>query len=249
MSAVQQVLFSSGVPPWTPAQVAGLEAWWDASDNSTITQSLGLVVSWNDKTVNGRNWGQSNQAQRPAVSDPGTGYQNFNTLQGMAFDGNKTMNLASDFVYSTPKTILWTINWAVFGGNNQSFLYGGVPSIDGLGAGGSVAVAGNLNVGFDDATKVVRTNQGNISGLYQFTAQTDLTVEGTSFRKNGGAPGGTPVVVGSGPFGTLKLRNISSTDIYTGHYTVGEILIYNNILSVSDRNLVETYLKTKWGTP
>jgi len=40
---------------WTPAEiVSGLEAWYDASDASTITESAGQVSQWDDKSANGR---------------------------------------------------------------------------------------------------------------------------------------------------------------------------------------------------
>ncbi len=50
---------------WSPALVAGLAAWYDATDASTITSAGGSVSQWNDGSGNGRDLKQSNASLRP----------------------------------------------------------------------------------------------------------------------------------------------------------------------------------------
>jgi hypothetical protein len=50
---------------FNPRSIAGLYAWWDASDSATITTDTGVSV-WADKSGNGRNATQSTGNNQPA---------------------------------------------------------------------------------------------------------------------------------------------------------------------------------------
>lgn len=66
------------------------QAWYDASDTSTITSSGGAVSQWNDKSGNGRNVTQASSA-----SQPGTGAVTKNGLNVLTFDGGDWMQAST----------------------------------------------------------------------------------------------------------------------------------------------------------
>lgn len=71
------------------------QAWYDASDTSTITQSGGAVSQWNDKSGNGRNVTQST-----AAAQPGTGAITQNGLNVLTFDGGDRLVAATASVWA-----------------------------------------------------------------------------------------------------------------------------------------------------
>ena len=68
--------------PFTPTQLAGLTAWFDAADTSTIQQTGGFVSQWNDKSGNG-----FNATQATGTNQPKTGINTTNGKNVITFDG------------------------------------------------------------------------------------------------------------------------------------------------------------------
>ena len=66
---------------WTPSLIS-TELWLDAQDASTITDSLGFVSQWDDKSGNGRNLTQATASQQPR-----TGVDTLNGRNTIKFDG------------------------------------------------------------------------------------------------------------------------------------------------------------------
>ena len=75
---------------FTPASLANLYAWYDASDASTITLNGGNVEQWDDKSGNARHISQSTAGSRPSYAS--------NTV---SFDGT------DDYLYNT-SPFMWT---------------------------------------------------------------------------------------------------------------------------------------------
>lgn len=109
-------LFSRN-PPFSPASVTGLSAWWDASDGSTLfdaTSGGSLVVAdggvkrWEDKSGNGRHATQSTDANRPTRK---TAIKN--GLDVLRFDGsNDRLSIPSStatfkFLHNADSTIFF----------------------------------------------------------------------------------------------------------------------------------------------
>jgi hypothetical protein len=72
-------------------QIAGLTAWWDASDAATITAVSGAVSVWADKSGNGRTLYQGTAANRPA-----TGTRTIGGRNALDFDGSNDCLLSGD---------------------------------------------------------------------------------------------------------------------------------------------------------
>jgi len=65
---------------WTPVEIS-TEAWYDASDGGTITESGGDVSQWGDKS------GNANHMTAASGEEPTTGSETLNGLNVLSFDG------------------------------------------------------------------------------------------------------------------------------------------------------------------
>jgi len=72
---------TGGAELWTPAELSDLDAWYDASDETTITDTGGLVDGLEDKSPNGYDLIGSSTAR------PVTGSTTINSLNVIDFDG------------------------------------------------------------------------------------------------------------------------------------------------------------------
>ena len=85
-AGADQALTMPAMVLWTPAQVATV-AWFDASDNSTITESGGLVSQWHDKSGNGNHATQPSSGSQPAYDS---------TINRITGGSAKKMSLPTD---------------------------------------------------------------------------------------------------------------------------------------------------------
>ena len=76
---------------------ATLEAWYDASDSSTITEAAGLVSLWNDKSTKGRNLIQGTGSLQPSTGTRTIGGVNALDFQADVISASSTFNLVGDF--------------------------------------------------------------------------------------------------------------------------------------------------------
>lgn len=88
MMIINSYRYAGGAPAaWTPANLASLVAWYDASDLSTITESGGLVSQWDDKS------GTNNHVTQANASDqPKTGIDTLNSLNVLTFNNDLLLN-------------------------------------------------------------------------------------------------------------------------------------------------------------
>jgi hypothetical protein len=75
---------------FSPADIAGLKAWYDASDTSTISVSGSAVTQWNDKSINGYNVSQATGTKQPQ-----SGTTTLNGKNVITFDGGDRLVAAS----------------------------------------------------------------------------------------------------------------------------------------------------------
>ncbi len=206
---------------WTPASMA-TAAWYDAS---TLTQGSGAVSQWNDKSGNNYHAIQTTPANQPEI-----GIQTLNGLPLLtARNGAKFMSIATgpsarmgialvNLRSTTTSTIL------NIGSNSASshefFVRNTAPqvSFDGTGA----------------TTGIYNIDGGGFSG-----AAEDHTQVST------GAHVWAGVFDSSNTLTTIINRSNLSSDA-TGH-DVGEIIWFQNELSLDDRQKIEGYLAHKWG--
>uniref|UniRef100_A0A6C0JN90 Phage tail collar domain-containing protein n=1 Tax=viral metagenome TaxID=1070528 RepID=A0A6C0JN90_9ZZZZ len=232
-----------------PTSLTGCLLWLDANDTTTInasispsqniTKTTATNTIWNDKSGNSRNMTQSTTSSAPTYGVMANG------MLGLSFKGNK---------YMTNTTIPFPTSYSVFavgcgtGTGYGRILNGNTTTNDGnlfmgadttgsyyasfVGNGGSWndANANVTNYNCNSLCLMEMTNNNTSNGLIPYfngIAQTP---------KNGTTVAFTGLSVG------LSYNN---GDQYWNGY-VCEIIIYNSVLSTSNRQLVEGYLANKW---
>ena len=200
--------------------VAGALAWWDASDASTITASAGTVSQWRDKSGNLRHLAVTSGA-------PKTGIRTQNGLNVIDLVAEQ---LDSPVVTQVqPITILAAMANDASWGSLLAHISGGSPPSMTTGNGQWSMYAGLSLVdgAYDSAAHVwtclfkSTTSQMWLDGVSKVTGD----AWSTGYTGHG-------VRIGTGWNGMLA-----------------ELVIYPKELTTPERQSVETYLKTKWGTP
>lgn len=217
----------------TPATIAGLSAWYDASNAGSITASAGKVSAWADLSGNGRT-----MVQGTGTKQPTTGTRTQNGLNVLDFTAPNLM-VCAGFSPTMPNMIIVAAKWDtapsgghLFGGetNRQSLINDGSgstfrqycnTSFSGIQGGPTATTAAHVHV-----------------SLFTSSLQ-QLWLDGTSAIS--GNPGQNSITGGLDLGGDA---NVGDLDGY-----LCEVLCYDSNLSTGNRNAVEAYLKTKWGTP
>jgi hypothetical protein len=231
---VQWSVTSSSQYVFTPTKITGCLLWLDAAEygsSTTIVSGTANVSQWNDKSGNGYHF--TNGATLPRI--------NWGGGQHIEFTSNATM---------TNSTIPIPTNYTIFvvgytGSNGYGRLLNGSLGNDKLffGSGNGVtqfaAFVGN-NVTFNDTNTntpaisvttpciMAVTNNNTTTGLIPYVNGTAQTA------KNGSTVAFTGLVLG----GAI------ASQYWNGY--ICEVIIYNRVLSTSQREQVEGYLASKW---
>lgn len=224
-----------------PLQVTGLTLWYDLQDAATVTVTSGKVSAIADKSVSANNASQGTAGNRPVYNAT-----SLNSNPGMEFDGTTLQlnagaafaKLPGTYFVIAKKSGSLSSKGAVLGG---TFAYGPVYLIgdyfyaaDASGGGIEFDSPGiTLNTAFM-YTGFYGTNNSdtkmylNNTNLTPFAANTHLSAAGLT----------SVTYIGS--------DNANARSFYG---SIGEILIYDNLISGADRTKIYNYLKAKWGTP
>jgi hypothetical protein len=235
---------------FNPRSISGLAAWWDSTDNSTITTDTG-VSAWVDK-VNGYTLAQSTGANQPTLSS-------INGKQAFSYNGS------SQFLSSTtsalvalgtavsavkPTTIFYVlrlnatattvpVGWA----SSTSFnpVYAAIHAMNtGLwrtfyrdDAGGFITTSSTASYATSTnyvlSTKTAGTIVGRVNGQQ---------VISTSNTSSSAALTATQFAVGA------LLRDTASLYV---NGLIGDVLIYNRVLTLAETQNIERGLAGKFG--
>lgn len=222
--------------PWVPTKISGIQLWLDASDPSTVLQSSGgspavndgdPVGYWADKSGKARHLSQTDGTKKPALK---LAIKNGKNV--VRWDSTNDALEGSDSIVSQPDTI-----FIVASNKSTGYFY------------------------FDGTSNPSRQAIFYQSGKYDVYAGTELLVGTTNtnykiieaqFNGSNTSLYVNSSLVGSGNSGSGSLAGIvlgnSSANAYA--YPLGgdiaEVLIYDSILSASDRALITNYLNSKW---
>jgi hypothetical protein len=230
--------------------VTGLVAWFDMADNTSYTNSAGFISAITNK-ASGVSWTEA--TNRPTFSATG-----FNGMPCMDFDGT------NDLIGSTESAVYTAL------ANSNAYTIFTVASLDvadDIQVIFSVANSANAtngskrwginNTGAGRWTSVT-TNDAAAASVVDSTSSDNLVTNilewyspGTtvSLQVNGAAA--DPNAVSQNP-GTLTPNRAaigcrySSTPTTFFNGKVAEIIIYNNNLNSTDRNIIRRYLSNKW---
>jgi PKD repeat protein len=244
---------------FSPSSINGLTVWLDPNSNAVLTGSN--VQTLNDNTTNANNASQLNLSQRPSFISIDSSINNKSTIR---FDGiddfleipdNPTVDFVNQFsihvivkptTIATNKAIIvkWDYNTQGSWGFQSDF-----NTVDEL----MYAPASVLNDA--GASKVITTNADmiiNKPAILNLVFNGTLTSKVKYFKNFNSLLTSTVAPIPSViPNSSATLKIAKWGGILTRYYQgdIGEILIYNNELSPSNKNLVDSYLRYKYAPP
>lgn len=236
------------VPGFQPDDIAGLMAWWDAQDGSTITFGTGSnVQQWDDKSVNNHNLFQGLAGKQPStVLVSGRQMIQFDGIdENFIITPNPTgLNVgANDFefhvVYRTAQT----------GVRGELLAKGG--AIRYHMRVNNAAPSDDMTVAIDDDTTAVVLSDSSETWNDDTVRIVSMIRDGNNFRQLedfNEVPASPLDITGYGNLDNTGNFFVGSFDgagtFFDGE--IGEIIMYDSALSTGDRADVEAYLKNKW---
>jgi fibronectin-binding autotransporter adhesin len=220
--------------------IANLEYWLDAS-NSLSSGTAASVSSWNDLSGNGNSFTVPGLAVAPALvagaSPTGLSMVQFNYLLHNALTLSGSVPAQTVFIVNTPST------------TQQRTL---------AGIWGNYGADGGIRTGDVNGTwRGLPTSTGDTPDANDFT---DGATPGTTYISTAGffdsnttnfGSLGTPqvlVATGSADYAVTGLGNYyngaAGGRLYSGN--IGEVVVYNGVLTALQRQQVEAYLDYKW---
>lgn len=227
---------------FSPKNITGLAAWYDASVASSVTLTSGFVSQWTDLSGGGLNLTQSVEADRP-----GTG--NLNGKAAVSFDG------ANDYLANsaTPSGWLFGTVLVAFSQDttaaSQLLVNLQVPSTtrrmsvlwsnlgefrtQSLNASGTTTSRSGGSAATSTPRLLTYTFDGSTTAGLRLSA---ATLSGTTSTTGGSDAG---LVIGA--------RRSSSATSLPFDGLIGEVAIYSRVLSAVEIARVERYFAAKWG--
>ena len=228
------------VTGFTPKNVSGLAAWWDANDNATLTlDGNGNVSSWADKSGNAVTASQGTANNRPTPTAAA-----LNGKQVLTFDGSNDL-LSFSGTARTDETVV-------------VLLYANLP------AAGQVKSGNYITNGSNHGLNVTVKNDGGSNDIFGYLGgfSAPVTLRWTSTGGVAIGPMVVTIVRSTASGGVLfsdgtqratcttsnlfTLDRIGSAASPPSGY-IAEVCIYSRALSASERQRVERYLGAKWG--
>ncbi len=227
----------------SPADVAGCALWLDASDAETITLTEGRVSEWRDKSSKGAHVSQDVAAKRPFSALAMLNGKNVITFNGTNWLGGPAVLQLGDDTFS------YFAVWQRLDTNAAAqvvFEQSMTPQTTGTRA--SLLSTGNQYGFYGQANDVkvayFTPREWKLSGLeVDGRATRNIQVYDNSTNAVGSINITTENVGTNGIRVAAKLVN--GGENLSG--SVAEILVYDRILSDTDRNAVLYYLQQKWG--
>lgn len=229
---------------FNPKSISGMLCWLDGADpNGTgvIPVAGSSIATWVDKSGYGYNFTQSTAGSQPTYSAMSNGMYALNLATSKSIN-NSTIQFPTNYtIFAVGYTTLNNSGNGyirLFSGNPDAYLF--------FGAGGSnntnfATFTGNGTAWNDINTNTPTTSIASLClmGITTNNTSTGLIpyVNGTALTaKNGTNASFTGLFIG---------RHVDSTQFWNGY--VAEVLIYNSVLTLSQRQQVEGYLAWKWG--
>lgn len=241
-SSVDIVLKVDGAAAWTPLQLT-LSGWYDASDETTITDSSGSVSQWDDKSTSGNDLGQIDGARQPT-----TGTRLLNGLNVLDFNDDVLTTTITPISLSSTGVTIFIV--AKFENLSGSTFRGGLEILpDGLDINKGINFFNDRNIDFRarrgpspflDGVFSSSDTDDHVFGLSYSNTLSSIYLDGTKGTDSTGAKDRTVQNVYVG--GLQGLASVTNLDGY-----IAEVFIAPSILSDSDRQKSEGYLAHKWG--
>lgn len=222
---------------WTPASLASLVGWWDASDASTFTYSSGVFVSqWRDKSGQARHLSQASTVKQPVRS--GT----VNGVTSVVFNGVARADCMSTGTLGAaptkPSTVLLVARNTTASGQRNAVMAGTDGRLFRTTGDTIDAYQGSfLSTGASWGTTAAHAMVCVFNG-----ASSKIAVDSGAWVTGN---------AGSGAFSTAGWT-VGAIAGETSEYWQGdicEVIHVNATISDAEKTAWFTYATTKWGTP
>lgn len=225
-----------------PQNVPGLTVWLDASSSSNFTLSGSNITAWNDKSGNGYNCSGTGNPQFISNVKNGFGVARF---AGTSYLQN------TDLPYLKERTVFIVRRWNSFTVANNIFGFPTrIPTTQaGIWAGSATQVGFNSWNGDVYGVSNLPFNSWGVDTL-DFKSDATTTTS-NAWRLNGVALSLSQIL--SSPGNRQQFANGynvargAATDSQFFLGDIGEILIFDSVLSTANQQVIETYLQSKWG--
>lgn len=231
------------IASFVPTSIPGCSLWLDAADSSSVVRSGSNVTQWNDKSGNGRNMStQGNSSFLTLVPN------SISNNQSLYFDNSSGENVSLVGSFNQPANFSMFVVWRnltqrsgsyrnILGWNFVSTPFPGAIMFGypGSQTGSNVAIWDTNTGGFGTSINV--SNNTNYIGYSQFPSP--------SLSLNGNTPSSTSVTTTSNAPNFIIGGILSNNQTISGY--IGEVIVFNNVLSTTQRQQVEGYLAAKWG--
>jgi len=225
---------------FSPKQIGGCALWLDGADpaGNGVIPSSGTLTTWTDKSTAGNN---ATGGVSPTYSS---------TTKAVSFNGSSTYLQTSLSAVPSNETFfaIFTSTVPISTANRFNCIIGASGN-NGRDINVFTSPAGNSSA-YDLRYDSWAVGSISLTGYGGITFNT-LTLATTQFT--GGQGAGSTYGSNFGTFQSLSFSSSSTTRIGTGNGgdyftgTINEIIIYNTVLGLSDRQKVESYLAQKWG--
>ena len=225
---------------FSPRQISGCALWLDGADpaGTGVVPSAGTLATWVDKSTAGNN---ATGGVSPTYSS---------TTKAVSFNGSSTYLQTSLSAVPSNETFfaVFTSTIPISNANRFNCIIGASGN-NGRDINVLTSSAGNSSA-YDLRYDSWAVGSISLTGYGGITFNT-LTLATTQFT--GGQGAGSTYGSNFGSFQSLSFSSSSTTrigagnggDYFTG--TINEIIIYNTVLGLSDRQKIESYLAQKWG--
>ena len=237
-----QYLSNSWGGIFAPTDVSGLQLWLDANDNSTLTVSGSYVNQWNDKSGKGNN-ATNYSSNSTKVQFSATGFNNKPAIVFQYYNGLVANSPVGTFNNGICIFVIFTSN--AYGGHYDTLItktFSNVPApIDMY---NSTIISGNKSSFTSINSSLNLSNIVNNLNLYSVFLSNNCNVQeyvnGALYLNQN--------------FPTQSYGDLA-TNIYIGtrsdkatcfNGVISEVLVYNTMLSDTQRQKTEGYLAWKW---
>lgn len=211
----------------SPLQISGCTLWLSADSISGKSNNDTLGI-WRDLSGNNNDAVQTNVLLKPVYHT-----NILNSKPVVNFTQASSQYMVSTLASTQPYT-LFIVGRTGVGAGNQ-YLVDGVALNTGVMSGGASNNTFTMFSGNVLSASATPTNFNYVCGIYDGVSSI-LTINGSATTGNVGAANTTGMTIGS--------NGSASGQFLNGD--IAEIIVYNSHLSVSNRQKVENYLKTKY---
>ncbi len=250
-AAILPFLASAATAAILPNQVPGNVLWLDANDRSTVVQSGGFVSQWLDKSPLGAN----GFSQATSTYQPRTGLLTFNGNRVLTLDGVNDHLLGPAVLAGGDKDYTYWVVWRpkTTAAPNQSPYEQAGPG----GSARSAILTYGASYGFNgegndvnlvpfaaNVWRITALEVNDTPGFFDGTNNVRITDNGTTYLGRTGGAGNLNVGTAGSTIG--KKQQVFS-EFLNGD--VSEVIVYNRILTATEKQDVGAYLTQKYLTP